>query len=53
MACSPDRVRGLPAMTGTWDPTQGPGLNGTVEDTESIPLTDMEFLGCSQFCFQN
>lgn len=40
-------------MTGTWDPTQGPGLNGTVEDTESIPLTDMEFLGCSQFCFQS
>lgn len=29
-----------------------PWADGTVKDTESIPLTDMELLGCSQFCFQ-
>lgn len=30
----------------------GPSVNRTVKDTESIPLTDMQLLGCSQFCFQ-
>lgn len=30
----------------------GPWVNRTVKDTESVPLTDMQLLGCSQFCFQ-
>lgn len=49
--CSFYRASGLPAAPGAWDPTQGPGLTG-LSRTQSIPLTDMQLLGGSQFCFQ-
>lgn len=49
--CSFYKVSDLPAAPGAWDPTQGPRLTG-LSRTQSIPLTDMQLLGGSQFCFR-